>query len=213
MRGLPRFGGKTGGDGAECSASHFSKYLYGVRKAARTKTGKGARSPKRSDCHRSAGKDPYTELKPSEAVIIRPDVSFWCSPLVHPFQEPAGRSPPITSRLPISCNFCCWGSFVREAEAKTVTERIRVNTRESVTGYFDEFMKRASFEEQVLLLNVLVYHESRSLSAENTIAENYLASAFETEIGRNVCHLSVPEYMVDDVENYIKALRAIQKAA
>lgn len=100
-----------------------------------------------------------------------------------------------------------------EAEAKTITERIRVNTRESVTEHFDDFMLKASFEEQVLMLNVLVYHKSRSVAAENTISENYLASAFETEIGRNAFHLSVPERMVDDVENYIKALRAIDKAA
>jgi hypothetical protein len=35
-----------------------------------------------------------------------------------------------------------------EAEAKTITERIRVNTRERVTDLFDEFMTTATFESR-----------------------------------------------------------------
>jgi hypothetical protein len=100
-----------------------------------------------------------------------------------------------------------------EAKAKTITERIRANTRERVTELFDEFMTKATFEAQTLLINVLNNHSGRSMTAEHMDAENYLASAFEAEIGRDVCHLRVPERMVDDVENYVRALRAIDRAA
>jgi hypothetical protein len=65
----------------------------------------------------------------------------------------------------------------------------------------------------VTFLTVLNDHSSRSLSAESMNAENYLASAFEVEIGRDVYHLRVPERMVNKVEAYIAALRAIDRAA
>jgi hypothetical protein len=96
------------------------------------------------------------------------------------------------------------------AEATTLTERIRTNTREKVRGAFEEFIIDAAYEEQVLMLNVLETRDGTSRGAAAKLNEIYLASAFSFEIGSDEAYMKVPGKLLGAVQKYIDALLAIE---
>jgi hypothetical protein len=100
-----------------------------------------------------------------------------------------------------------------DVDQKTISERIRFNTRERIWDSFEDFMSRAGFEDQALMLNVLSNHENRNRPAESKANEIYLATAFATEIDQSVAYLRVPVSMLAMAEKYISALRAIEDKA
>jgi hypothetical protein len=95
-------------------------------------------------------------------------------------------------------------------EPKSITDRIRFNVRESLIGEFDSFMGDASPEEQRFMLGVFNGYFSNHHPAEHGSAELFIAQAFEYQLGRDHCYLRVPEHMVDQVQKYVDALRAIE---
>jgi hypothetical protein len=94
---------------------------------------------------------------------------------------------------------------------KSITDRIRANFREALKGNFESFMARSSPEEQRFLYGVLSNWDGRSMVPENGHNEIYLGHAFESELNRDdLCYLRVPESMIERVEKYADALRAIE---
>jgi hypothetical protein len=98
-------------------------------------------------------------------------------------------------------------------EPKSITDRIRANVRETLAGMFEEFLAVSSPEEQRFFLDVLRSFSSRNHPAEGGDSELFIATAFENELGRDRCHIQVPERMVDRVQAYVDALRAIDDKA
>jgi hypothetical protein len=95
-------------------------------------------------------------------------------------------------------------------EPETITDRIRFNVRDTLTDQFEEFMGEASPEEQRFLSEVFLGWDSSHLSAECKRDELFLGNAFEFELGRNGCYIRVPKQMLDRVQKYVDALRAVE---
>ncbi len=99
-------------------------------------------------------------------------------------------------------------------EPKSITDRIRANFREMARGSFENFMSGASPEEIRLLWSVLDNWDGRHHAPEHGRDEIYIANAFLIEIDRgDLSHVRVPEHLVDRVQKYLDALRAIEDKA
>jgi hypothetical protein len=98
-------------------------------------------------------------------------------------------------------------------EPHSITERIRANTREDLASSFEDFMQQASPEEMRLMHAVMMDWESRHHVAEAGKNEMYLGMAFEYQLGHPRCYVRIPDHMVDRVEKYVEALRAIEDKA
>lgn len=97
-------------------------------------------------------------------------------------------------------------------EANTISDRIRVNARESLWLQFATFMDQATPEEIRFLLEILNRRNDRAPGAEESGDEILLANSFEIQIQRDeVCYLKVPELLVKEGQKYIDALRAIDE--
>lgn len=97
-----------------------------------------------------------------------------------------------------------------EPTLDTITAKLRENTRQEVIGNFESFLSQASPEEIRFMREVLINCENQRLAAENKQAEIYIASAFEMEL-TSTRYLHVPSRLVKQVEQYISALRAIDR--
>ncbi|HWE52471.1 MAG TPA: hypothetical protein VG273_21935 [Bryobacteraceae bacterium] len=95
-------------------------------------------------------------------------------------------------------------------DPKSITDRIRANTREAVWAHMYSFMSDSSPEEQRFLMDVLRTCDGWHAPAERGEREIYIASAFEIEIGRDRCYIHVPRRLAGKVENYVKALLAVE---
>ncbi|HWF08033.1 MAG TPA: hypothetical protein VG297_06190 [Bryobacteraceae bacterium] len=100
-----------------------------------------------------------------------------------------------------------------QIECGSISALIRANFREALKGSFDNFIASASPEEIRLLWAVLNNWDGRNHLPERRYDEIYLGHAFEYELGRNRCYIRVPERMVDQVEKYVDALRAVEDKA
>jgi hypothetical protein len=92
----------------------------------------------------------------------------------------------------------------------TVTDRIRANVREDLIDQFKDFMSQASPEEQRFLYEVFGNFDSRHHCAEHGSDEIFLGDAFTFAIERSQCYMKVPEHLIDKVQAYIDALKAIE---
>ncbi len=96
-------------------------------------------------------------------------------------------------------------------EPKTVAERIRAEVREDVERQFEEFLDRGTPEEMRFLREVLTDHESRShLTPLSSDAEMALGQTFDFALGDSRVYLRIPERIADQVQDYVRALRAIE---
>lgn len=95
-------------------------------------------------------------------------------------------------------------------EPETIKDRIRATVRERVRRGFENFMSTAAPEEQRLLQSIFEVWESSSLPAEYGSDEMVLGDAFEFALGRNATFVKIPRRMLDKVQQYIDALRAIE---
>jgi hypothetical protein len=91
-------------------------------------------------------------------------------------------------------------------EPKTVTERIRAGVVETLRHRFEVFLTEGTPEEQRLLLDTLVDHES-SNHGRDAFGELALGCAFESALGKVEREwLKVPSSMRDQVVQYIACL-------
>jgi hypothetical protein len=98
-----------------------------------------------------------------------------------------------------------------QVTATSVTDRIRMNVRETVEGQFVGFMNEASPEEIRFLNEVFTDWDSRHLVAESRSDEIYLGMAFEYQLsGTSRGYIRIPERMMKQVQKYVDALRAIE---
>jgi len=99
-------------------------------------------------------------------------------------------------------------------EPKTVTERIRLNAREVLEEYMDQFLGIATPEEVRFLIEVMINRESGgSISPTLETAEMPLGQAFVNVLRTGTVYLAVPERLSDQVNKYLSALRAIEVKA
>ena len=108
-----------------------------------------------------------------------------------------------------------WPEGAPRFEPKTITEVIRFNVRARAEGVFREFMSHASPEELALMAEVLATRESQSFPSWSKSDEIFLATAFDDVVERRgqKSYIKVPGHLVDQVEKYIDALRAIEDKA
>jgi hypothetical protein len=98
-------------------------------------------------------------------------------------------------------------------DPRTISERIRENERDTLESRLDVFLGGATPEEIRLLSAVMADWENRSHSCPHNYNEIYIAMAFEYQLDQPRCYIRVPERLVDQVEKYVDALRAIEDKA
>ncbi len=98
-------------------------------------------------------------------------------------------------------------------EPKHIDDLIRAEVRDALEYNLESFLGKATPKEVRFLADVMSDWNSRSFAAPNDDAEIYIGLAFERQLGRDNCYLRVPERMVDQVEKYVAALRAIDNKA
>jgi hypothetical protein len=111
-----------------------------------------------------------------------------------------------------------WRHNRRETPAmidpKTITERIRQNFRDELEDRLERFLGDATPEEIHLLTEIMLNHESaRPMSPVMAWSEVALGAAFQRVLDAPNRYMAVPWRMVDQVEAYVKALRAIDDKA
>jgi hypothetical protein len=100
-----------------------------------------------------------------------------------------------------------------EPTPKTLTEKIRYQTRDTVRTLFEDFMGSASPEELSLMRDIFTERDSYHLPADsNPVQEIYLATAIESATGGyGATHIKVPRKMVPLIEKLVAARQEIEQ--
>lgn len=93
-------------------------------------------------------------------------------------------------------------------EPATVAERIRQVVINTLEHQFQVFLSQSTAEERMLLSEVFSYHDSANSTDQSDLA---LAYAFQSNVaGRSDRYLWCPPKLADQVQQYIKCLKAVE---
>lgn len=99
-------------------------------------------------------------------------------------------------------------------EPKTVADQIRARVRETLEEGLERFLGSATPEELRFMSEVLNNYWSISMAVPDSRSTEFpIGQAFAWELGRDDAYLCVPENLRKQVEEYVRALIAVEDRA